>query len=125
MRERRHAQTSPEGRRGARRRRVRRRASALSLGIVWLGALVAGVPIPADAGVVYGRVYKDGQPQPRRTLQVAGKDIRFTSDEQGRYSILLAPGVHCVQSDGLEARIQSHPQPIAQDIALKKNGCAN
>jgi hypothetical protein len=96
--------------------------------VTWLGALLVGLglvlaPGPAAGALVYGRVFHQGTPQPRRDLRVARTNVRFRTDEHGRYSIFLPPGIHCVESDGLRGLIQSHPQPIQQDVVLAPGRC--
>ncbi len=83
-------------------------------------------PIPADAGLVSGRV-NDGKGKfpPSGMLRVKdskGKVVKdsLKTDEFRGYSIFLPPGLYTVEfPDGRTAVIQSHPEPIRQDIYLK------
>lgn len=96
------------------------------IGVPWISMLLSMAfpfcfPFPADAGLIYGRVYnEEGKVQPRLKFTVNGRPV--TTDEFGGFSILLPPGNYTVESgDGRTAVIQSHPQPIRQDIYFKQH----
>jgi len=86
------------------------------------------LPHSARADQVYGRVFVDGQIQPHRSFTVkdsSGRSVRdATTDEYGGYSLFLPPGTYRVEfrDDGatLEATIESYPQPVRQDIYLRR-----
>lgn len=94
--------------------------------IALTAALALFEPSPADAGLVSGRVNDaKGAFQAGATFRVkdsAGKVVndRVKTDKDGGYSTFLPPGIYTVEfSDGRTAVIQSHPEPIRQDIYLK------
>jgi len=96
------------------------------VGIALTATLAFSGPIPADAGLVSGRVNDTkGKFQAGGTFRVkdsAGKAVndRVKTDERAGYSIFLSPGIYTVEfSDGRSAVIQSHPEPIQQNIYLK------
>lgn len=89
--------------------------------------------IPAEADMVYGRVYDEtGRLQCGEKFTIKGKDpngnifsVEVSTDKgDGSYRISIPPGTYKVEfiknNDTLEAWIQSFPQPIRQDIYLKK-----
>jgi hypothetical protein len=94
-------------------------------------AVALCLPSRADAGAVYGRVYveeRPGKPAPVRNAKLQVMRPRGPSvetDGDGRYSIVLDPGIYCVEDParGLKAVIQSHPRPIHQDMYLTKGRC--
>lgn len=95
-------------------------------GIALTATLAFFGPIPADAGLVSGRVNDtNGKFQAGGTFRVkdsAGKVVndRVKTDERGGYSIFLPPGNYTVEfSDGRSAVIQSHSEPLQQNIYLK------
>ncbi|MBZ0159857.1 carboxypeptidase-like regulatory domain-containing protein [Candidatus Methylomirabilis sp.] len=95
-------------------------------GILLTATLAFIGPISADAGLVSGRVNDTkGKFQAGGTFRVKdseGKVVndRVKTDERGGYSIFLPPGIYTVEfSDGRGAVIQSHPEPLQQNIYLK------
>lgn len=95
-------------------------------GIALTATLAFFGPIRADAGLVSGRVNDaKGKFQPGATFRVkdsAGTVVndRVKTNERGGYSVFLPPGIYTVEfSDGRTAVIQSHPEPIQQNIYLK------
>lgn len=96
------------------------------VGIALTATLAFFGPIPADAGLVSGRVNDaKGKFQPGASFRVkdsAGKVVndRVKTDERAGYTIFLPPGIYTVEfSDGRSTVIQSHPEPIQQNIYLK------
>lgn len=89
-------------------------------------ALSLFVSVSADAGLVSGRVNDaKGTFQPGGSFRVkdaSGKVVKDSvkTDESKGYSLFLPPGIYTAEfSDGRSAVIQSHPEPIRQDIQLK------
>jgi hypothetical protein len=80
----------------------------------------------AEAGLVSGRV-NDAKGTFRsggsfRVKDSSGKVVKDSVkiDESKGYSLFLPPGIYTAEfSDGRSAVIQSHPEPIRQDIQLK------
>lgn len=100
----------------------------------WFGGIMAGlvaalslfVSISADAGLVSGRVNDaKGTFRPGGSFRVkdsSGKVVKDSvkTDESKGYSLFLPPGIYTAEfSDGRSAAIQSHPEPIRQNIQLK------
>ena len=97
-----------------------------SAGIALTVTLAFFGPIHADAGLVSGRVNDaKGKFQPGASFRVkdsAGKVVndRVKTDERAGYSIFLPPGLYTVEfGDGRSTVIQSHPEPLQQNIYLK------
>lgn len=95
-------------------------------GIALTATLAFFGPIPADAGLVSGRVNDTkGKFQAGGTFRVkdsSGKVVKDSvkTDEAKGYSLFLPPGIYTVEfSDGRSAVIQSHPEPLQQNIYLK------
>ncbi len=97
---------------------------------LWLGAAFAiCLATPAKADTVSGRVYgADAKPMVNTTLTARpaqGDGVEFKTDGGGNFSVYLDPGRYTVTTikggDG-EAVIDSYPQPVQQDIHLKKKG---
>ncbi|CBE69471.1 MAG: hypothetical protein F9K13_09360 [Candidatus Methylomirabilis oxygeniifera] len=89
-------------------------------------ALFLFLSASADAGLVSGRVNDaKGTFQSGGSFRVkdsSGKVIKDSvkTDESKGYSLFLPPGIYTAEfSDGRSAVIQSHPEPIRQDIQLK------
>ena len=85
----------------------------------------------ANAGLVYGHVYDESgksvinKQLAFRELQDYNKngkleEFKTATDANGYYSVSLPPGMYRVECEGKEAFIQSHPQPLKQDIVLRK-----
>lgn len=99
----------------------------------WFGGVISlmvglslSLSIPADAGLVSGRVNDTkGTFKPGGSFRVkdsSGKVVKDSvkTDESKGYSLFLPPGIYTVEfNDGRSAVIQSHPEPIRQDIQLK------
>lgn len=100
----------------------------------WLGGVIACLmtalslflSVSTEAGLVSGRVndakktFQSGGSF--RVKDSSGKVIKdaVKTDESKGYSLFLPPGIYTVEfSDGRSATIQSHPEPIRQDIQLK------
>ena len=103
-----------------------RRLRFTGAGIALTAALAFFGPIRADAGLVSGRINDTkGKFQAEGTFRVkdsTGKVVndRVKTDGRGGYSIFLPPGNYTVEfSDGRSAVIQSHPEPLQQNIYLK------
>jgi len=89
-------------------------------------ALSLFVSVSADAGLVSGRVNDaKGTFQSGGSFSVkdaSGKVVKDSvkTDESKGYSLFMPPGIYTAEfSDGRSAVIQSHPEPIRQDIQLK------
>ena len=83
----------------------------------------------ACADTVSGRAYgPDAKPLTNATLiakPANGDAVEFKTDAAGNFSVFLDPGrytVNPVKDTSVEAVIDSVPQPIQQDIHLKKKG---
>jgi hypothetical protein len=106
------------------RRRNRPHRTMLSLTIVCL----IFVAIPAWADIVSGGVYgPDGTLLATKTFRVLqGGDklvTTFTTDSSANFSVYVAPGRYTVRpenDDTLEGDIQGYPQPVRQDIRLRR-----
>jgi hypothetical protein len=93
-------------------------------GIALTATLAFSGPIPADAGLVSGRVSDErGKFQSGGAFSVkvsAGKIVQVKTDEHGNYSVFLPPGIYTIEFPGNRtAEILSRPEPIRQDIHLK------
>lgn len=96
-------------------------------GIVCLAtALSLSLSVSADAGLVSGRVNDaKGTFKPGDTFRVkdaSGKVVKdaVKTDGSKGYSLFLPPGIYTAEfSDGRSVMIQSHPEPIRQEIQLK------
>lgn len=93
------------------------------LGLATVSALfVSG---PADADLVYGRVYDEtGRALPGHTFNIEDSTqgvvkSGVTTDKDGGYSLFLPPGIYTVRSGSRAARIRSIPEPFRQDIHLR------
>jgi hypothetical protein len=106
--------------------------------------LKADVPLPAGtlflafafalflsssalADAVSGRIYGiDGKPAQNTTFTARpakGQAVEFKSDASGNFSVYLEPGRYTVTSGAdatVEGLIESYPQPVQQDVHLKK-----
>lgn len=85
--------------------------------------------VSAAAGTVSGRVYDpDGNPVKNTFFTATAKPARgepvdFKTDPLGNFSVYLDPGRYIVSPKGdasLQGEIDSYPQPLQQDIRLKK-----
>jgi hypothetical protein len=95
-----------------------------------LAALLLCLPFAAHAGLVYGRVFgAETQFKPRDTIVIKssnGQQVKTVkTDEYKGYSVYLPPAIYRVEfrdaSNAIwEASIESYPQPVRQDIYLKK-----
>lgn len=89
-------------------------------------ALSLLLSVSAEAGLVSGRVndaknkFKPGEVfRVKDSLGNVVKDSVKTDESKG-YSLFLPPGIYTVEfSDGRSTVIQSHPEPIQQNINLK------
>ena len=97
--------------------------------ILCLGAFAFAVPISIMADTVSGRVYgQDGKPASNVTLTAKptkGDAVEFKTDSSGNFSVYLDPGRYTVTASGdtsLQGLINSYPQPVQQDVHLKKGG---
>jgi hypothetical protein len=83
----------------------------------------------AMADTVSGRIYdQDGKPVPNATLTAKpakGEAVEFKTNASGNFSTYLDPGRYAVTLKGssdVQGVIDSYPQPVQQDIHLKKEG---
>lgn len=106
----------------------RRESNGASLKWVIVILAIAHLPcfeLSADAGIVYGRVYRgDGQVESRGHLVFLNSGEHQAAIENGSYHIFLPEGVYRVQLGGREcwAEIVSYPRPMRQDIHLECKG---
>ncbi len=97
--------------------------TSLCLAMLFVLCLTAS----AIADTVSGRVYgPDAKPLVNATLAAKpakGDAVEFKTDGAGNFSVYLDPGRYTVSpvkdGDG-EAVIDSYPQPVQQDIHLKR-----
>lgn len=91
-------------------------------------AVVFSSVVPSEAGMVYGHVSLDGgafPPQGELTFLDTKKHV-FTirTDQNGNYNAFLPPGVYRVtfeqEGDTWSATIRSYPNPVKQDIRMKR-----
>ena len=85
------------------------------------------VPLSATADAVSGRAYgPDGKPVPNATFTARpakGEAVQFKTDPSGNFSVFLDPGRWTVSPSAdatLQGGIDSYPQPVQQDIHLKR-----
>jgi hypothetical protein len=85
------------------------------------------VSIFARADIVSGGVYgPDGTRLAMTTFKVLQGDrlvTTFTTDRSANFSVYLAPGRYTVRperDDTLEGDIQGYPQPVRQDVRLRR-----
>jgi hypothetical protein len=101
--------------------------------VIWaslcLVAFAFAVPITIMADTVSGRVYgQDGKPVSNVTFTAKpakGDGVAFKTDPSGNFSVYLDPGRYTVTPTGdssLQGLINSYPQPVQQDVHLKKGG---
>lgn len=68
----------------------------------------------------------DGKPVPNASFTAKpakGQAVEFKTDRSGNFSVYLDPGRYDVRSAAnatLQGVIESYPQPVQQDIHLKK-----
>jgi Carboxypeptidase regulatory-like domain len=92
-------------------------------------AFVVTISASAMADTVSGRIYDpDGKPLPNATLTAKpakGDAVEFKTNASGGFSTYLDPGRYAVTlsgNAGLQGVVDSYPQPVQQDIHLKKEG---
>ena len=102
-----------------------KRITWISLGLTLILALL--LPADAMADAVSGKVYgTDGKPELNKTFTAQpakGQPVQFKTDAAGSFSVYLDPGRYTVISSAdatVEGVIESYPQPVQQDIRLKK-----
>jgi hypothetical protein len=91
-------------------------------------AVVFSSVVPSEAGMVYGHVSLDGgafPPQGKLTFSDAkGHVFNMITDRNGNYNAFLPPGVYTVTFTQEEATwsatIRSYPNPVKQDIRMKR-----
>ena len=90
--------------------------------------LLMGNAAPSEAGLVYGRVFRNGQNVSEgmvlEVLEARGTFLQVTIvvGQRGRYSVNLPPGTYRVRPRGnprLEGRIVSDDRPVGLDIFLR------
>ncbi len=105
-----------------------KRVFAGSILVCLVFAVVFSSVVPSEAGTVYGHVSLDGgafPPQGILTFQDANEN-RFTIrvDQNGNYNAFLPPGVYTVtltqEGATWSATIRSYPNPVKQDIRMKR-----
>lgn len=90
--------------------------------------LFLAFPVPAEAGMVYGRIHgAKAELQPEDTLvfkDKKGNQYRAKVDKYKGYSIVLPEGLYGVEFEKhgtlWAGSIQSFPDTVRQDIYLKK-----
>ncbi len=92
-------------------------------------AVALWLPAAASADVVSGRVLgPDEKPILNNAFSARdakGQATPFKTDKSGNFSVYLDPGKYVVSFSAdatLEGVIESYPQPVQQDIRLKKKG---
>jgi len=92
-------------------------------------AFILLVSTAAVADTVSGRIYgQDGKPVPNSTFMAKcaqGEAVEFKTNASGNFSTYLDPGRYTVSPSGgpdLQGVIDSYPQPVQQDVHLKKGG---
>jgi hypothetical protein len=90
-------------------------------------ALIA--PISAMADTVSGRIYgQDEKPVLNATFTAKpakGDAVEFKTNASGSFSVYLDPGRYTISPSAdasLQGVIDSYPQPVQQDVHLKKGG---
>ena len=86
-------------------------------------------PVSALADTVSGRIYgQDEKPVLNATFTAKpakGDAVEFKTNASGSFSVYLDPGRYTISSGSdasLQGTIDSYPQPVQQDIHLKKGG---
>jgi hypothetical protein len=86
-----------------------------------------GCSVFALADAVSGRVLgPDGKPELNKTFAAQsskGQPVVFKTDGAGNFSVYLDAGRYTVTSSAdatVEGTIESYPQPVQQDVRLKK-----
>ena len=96
---------------------------------LWLAiAFVLLIPVLAMAGPVSGRIYGPDNMLVRDTtfnakLAKGGKPVEFKIDSSGYFSVYLDPGRYTVSPKGDDTQhgeVDSTPEPVQQDIHLRK-----
>ncbi len=85
--------------------------------------LFLGFSVPAEAGMVSGRVFLNDKPLQNQTFTLESGQFRVNvqTDNDGRFSISIAPGTYTVKFPGSENQIlKSYPEPLQRDIYLKR-----
>jgi hypothetical protein len=83
--------------------------------------------VSSEAGLVYGRLMRDGQVLGNRTFTLTderGNSIRVQTDSQGNYRIMIPPGIYrvtCTEGNVVwGAEIRSYPNEVNQNIQLRQ-----
>lgn len=105
-----------------------KRVFAVSILVCLAFAVVFSSVVPSEAGTVYGHVSLDGgafPPQGVLTFSDAkGNSFNMRTDQNGNYNGFLPPGVYTVtfaqEEATWSATIRSYPNPVKQDIRMKK-----
>jgi len=105
----------------------RARTTWTSLCLATLLALLA--PVCAMADTVSGRVYgQDEKPAANMTFTAKpakGETVEFKTNASGAFSVYLDAGRYTVSPSAdasIQGVINSYPQPVQQDVHLKKGG---
>ncbi len=101
---------------------------------IWMSLCLATafallVPISAVADTVSGRIYgQDEKPVPNATFTAKparGEAVEFKTNASGAFSVYLDPGRYTISPSAdasLQGVIDSYPQPVQQDVHMKKGG---
>jgi hypothetical protein len=103
--------------------------SARLLALSVANILILLAPFSAMADTVSGRIYgPDAKPLANATFTAKpakGDAVEFKTSASGTFSVYLDPGRYAITAGsdaGLEGVIDSYPQPVQQDVHLKKGG---
>lgn len=106
-------------------RRARTTWTALCIAIAF--ALIA--PVSTMADTVSGRIYgQDEKPAANMTFTAKpakGEAVQFKTNATGAFSVYLDAGRYTVSPSAdasIQGVINSYPQPVQQDVHLKKGG---
>jgi hypothetical protein len=102
----------------------------VSRALLCLAFILVFFAVPAEAGMVYGRVYCDGCNLPQQitftvTNEKNNESFSVTTDNNRDYSMFLPLGIYRVEVTHAhdrrwQARIRSYSNPIREDIYLEE-----
>jgi hypothetical protein len=104
-------------------------AASISLRLCALAGLLLLAPAALLADTVSGRIYgTDEKPVANATFKAKpakGETIEFKTNATGAFSVYLDPGRYTVSPSAdpsVQGSLNSFPQPVQQDVHLKKAG---
>jgi hypothetical protein len=108
---------------------VRKNAMPFALRLFMIGACAFPFAVSSRADTVSGHIYgQDGKPVAAMTFAAKpakGDTVEFKTNGAGSFSVFLDPGRYTISSTtdpGLQGVLDSLPQPVQQDVHLKKGG---